>query len=159
MGLDMYIFKVKKTADSIKELSDLDRNPKPGDAKIAEFEPLNQPFADTSPDHYTIFKEVAYWRKFNALHQWFVTHVQLGIDNCGLYELDQDVLRKCHDILEEVFYKKNAFALPPTQGFFWGSTEVDDYYWNKVEESIQTMSHLIDNTDWATERLFYQSSW
>lgn len=159
MGLDMYIFKVNKTAHSIKELGDLDRNPKPGDAAIAAFEPLNQPYADSAPDHYTIFQEVAYWRKFNALHQWFVTNVQLGVDNCSLYELDQDVLRSCLDVLEETFYKKNPVILPPTQGFFFGSSEVDDYYWNKVEESIQTISHLIDNTDWATERLFYQSSW
>lgn len=159
MGLDMYIFKTKRTAHTIKELSDLDRNPKPGDAAIAEFEPLNQPYAETMPDHYTIFKQVAYWRKFNALHQWFVTNVQSGIDRCDLHELDQDVLRKCHDTLEEAFYKKNAFVLPPTQGFFWGSTEVDDYYWSNVEEAIQTISNLIDDTDWATERLFYQSSW
>jgi hypothetical protein len=159
MGLDMYIFKVKKTAHSIKELSDLDRNPKPGDVTIAEFEPLDQPYTETMPDHYTIFQEVAYWRKFNALHQWFVSNVQNGIDRCDLHELDQDTLRKCHDVLEEAFYKKNHYILPPTQGFFWGSTEVDDYYWNNVEEAIQTISSLIDNTDWATERLFYQSSW
>lgn len=155
----MYIFKTKKTAHSIKELSDLDRNPKPGDAEIAEFEPLDQPFAKTMPDYYTIFKQVAYWRKFNALHQWFVTNVQNGIDRCELHELDQYALRKCHDVLEEAFYKENHYILPPTQGFFWGSTEVDDYYWNNVEEAIQTISNLIDDTDWATERLFYQSSW
>lgn len=159
MGLDMYIFKTKRTAHSIKELSDLDRNPKPGDAAIAEFEPLDQPFAETMPDYYTIFQKAAYWRKFNALHQWFVTNVQNGIDRCELHELDQDALRSCLDTLEEVFHLKNPAKLPPTQGFFWGSTEVDDYYWNDVEEAIQTISNLIDDTDWATERLFYQSSW
>ena len=158
MGLDMFIYKVKKTDHSVKELSKLDNNPKEDDPAIAEFLPLYTPFEST-PDFKSIFKQVAYWRKFNALHQWFVTHAQLGIDNCGLYELDQDVLRSCHDTLEEAFYKKNHYVLPPTQGFFWGSTEIDDYYWNNVEEAIQTISSLIDNTDWATERLFYQSSW
>lgn len=158
MGLDMFIYKVRKTDHSVKELSKLDNNPKEDDPAIAEFLPLYTPF-ESMPDYKSIFKQVAYWRKFNALHQWFVTHVQLGIDNCNLYELDQDVLRSCHDILEEAFYKKNHYILPPTQGFFWGSTEIDDYYWNNVEEAIQTISHLIDDTDWATERLFYQSSW
>lgn len=158
MGLDMYIYKTKKTGHSVKELTKLDNNPKEDDPAIAEFLPLYTPF-ESMPDYKSIFKQVAYWRKFNALHQWFVTHVQLGIDNCGLYELDQDVLRSCHDTLEEAFYKKNHYILPPTQGFFWGSTEIDDYYWNNVEEAIQTISSLIDNTDWATERLFYQSSW
>ena len=158
MGLDMYIFKVKKTAHSIKELGDLDRNPKPGDAAIAEFEPLNQPYADSAPDHYTIFQEVAYWRKFNALHSWFVSNVQKDVDNCGLYELEKDDLFSCLDVLEETFHKKNPVRLPPSAGFFFGSTEVDDYYWNKVESSIEIISKLIDYTDWDKERLFYQSS-
>lgn len=159
MGLDMYIFKTKKTAHSIKELSDLDRNPKPGQSEVAEFEPLQQPYGDTAPYLYSIFEQVAYWRKFNALHQWFVTNVQLGIDKCGLYELNKDVLFELLEVLEEVHNLKKPTKLPPAQGFFWGSTEVDDYYWDKVESSIQTISKLIDNTDWDKERLFYQSSW
>jgi len=120
---------------------------------------LQQPYEDTCSDLYSIFEQVAYWRKFNALHQWFVTNVQLGIDKCNLYELDKDVLFELLEVLEEVHNLKNPSKLPPTQGFFWGSTEVDDYYWDKVESSIQTISELIDETDWNKERLFYQSSW
>jgi hypothetical protein len=118
MGLDMYIFKVKKTAHSIKELSDLNRNPQPGQSEVAEFEPLQRPYEDTCPDYYSIFQEVAYWRKFNALHQWFVTNVQLGIDKCDLYELDKDILFELLEILEDVYHLKNPSKLPPTQGFF-----------------------------------------
>lgn len=154
----MFIYKVRKTDHSVKELSKLDNNPKEDDPAIAEFLPLYTPF-ESMPDYKSIFKQVAYWRKFNALHQWFVTHVQLGIDNCGLYEVTKDHLFDCLYTLENVHNMKNPSYLPPTQGFFWGSTEIDDYYWNDVEESIQTISSLIDNTDWATERLFYQSSW
>ena len=28
---------------------------------------------------------VAYWRKANAIHKWFVDHVQDGVDDCGEY--------------------------------------------------------------------------
>lgn len=159
MGLDMYIFKTKKTAHSVKELSDLDRNPKPGQPEVAEFEPLQQPYGDTAPDLYSVFEQVAYWRKFNALHQWFVTNVQLGIDKCDLYELDKDVLFELLEILEDVYHLKDSSKLPPTQGFFWGSTAIDEYYWRDVESSIQIISKLIDETDWNKERLFYQASW
>ena len=155
----MYIFKVNKTSHSIKELSSLDCNPKPGDPEIAEFEPLNQPYADSAPDHYTIFHEVAYWRKFNALHSWFVANVQNAVDDCRLYEIDCDDLRDCLATLTVANEMNDSELLPPTQGFFWGSTTVDDYYWNAVESSIEKISKLIYNTDWNKERLFYQSSW
>jgi hypothetical protein len=150
MGLDMYIFKVKKTKHTIDELHELDR-------ELRFLDRLDYP--DTFKDYYTIFQEVAYWRKFNALHNWFVTNIQTGIDNCSLYEIDKDVLFELLEILEDVYHLKNPSKLPPTQGFFWGSTEVDDYYWDKVESSIQTISKLIDDTDWNNERLFYQASW
>lgn len=155
----MYIFKVKKTSHTIAELSDLDCNPKPGDPKIAAFEPLNRPYADSAPDHYTIFHEVAYWRKFNALHQWFVTNVQLGVDDCRLYEIDRDDLRDSLATLTVANEMNDSSVLPTAQGFFWGSTEADDYYWNAVKSSIKTISNLIYVTDWDSERLFYQSSW
>ena len=159
MGLDMYIHKVKKTDHSIKELEELDRNAQPDNPALVEFQPLAQPFPDLESPFYSIFHQVAYWRKFNALHQWFVTNVQLGIDNCGNYELTTDHLRELLEVLEEVFNLKNATKLPPTQGFFWGSIEVDDHYWYNVSTAIKTISDLIFDTDWSKERLFYQSSW
>lgn len=159
MGLDMYIFKVKKTAHSLKELNSLEVGAKPGDPALAEFEPLHRPYPDTAPDYYSLFKQTAYWRKFNALHQWFVTHVQRGIDNCGTYEVSRDSLFECLETLEAVHNLKDPSKMPPTQGFFWGSTTVDDSYWNNVENSIKIISGLIDYTDWNRERLFYQSSW
>ncbi len=156
----MFVFKVKKTAHSIKELSNLDRDPKPGDEEIAEFEPLQQPYANTASSYYTIFEHVAYWRKFNALHQWFVTYVQIGIDDCSsLYELDRDDLLSCLETLEKTLHQRNSAFLPPTKGFFWGSTEVDDYYWRDVEDGVKIISELIEKTNWDKERLFYQSSW
>ena len=159
MGLDMYIYKVKKTHHTLKELHALEEEADPNNEACAEFKPLECPYPDTHPDYYSIFHKVAYWRKFNALHAWFVTHVQLGIDNCGFYEIYEDTLRDALEVLEAAYAHKNAKLLPPTQGFFWGSTEVDDYYWYKVSESISTFSHLIDQTDWSTHRLFYTSSW
>jgi hypothetical protein len=155
----MYIFKVKKTSHSLKELHSLEVNAQPGDPKLVEFEPLHRPYPDDAPDYYSLFKQIAYWRKFNALHQWFVTHVQLGIDNCGTYELNRDALFECLETLEATHNLKDSNKMPPTQGFFWGSTEVDSAYWNNVKNSIKTISGLIDYTDWDNERLFYQSSW
>jgi len=159
MGLDMYIFKVKKTKHAIDELHELDREPNPNDPKIVEFLPLDQPYPDTFKDYYTIFKKVAYWRKFNALHNWFVTHVQVGIDNCAHYELDREVLIDLLENLEYTLTAKDPSKMMPTSGFFFGSTETDEYYWKRVDNSIEIISDLVNNTNWETERLFYHSSW
>jgi hypothetical protein len=159
MGLDMYIFLVKKTKHTIDELHELDREPNPNDPKIVEFLPLDQPYPDTFKDYYTIFHQVAYWRKFNALHNWFVTHVQVGIDNCAHYELDKDVLIDLLETLLNTKSENDPSEMMPVSGFFFGSTDVDEYYWERIEKAIDEISNLIDNTNWDKERLFYTSSW
>jgi hypothetical protein len=159
MGLDMYIFKTKKTDHSAQQLSELNSRAAADNPEFAEFLPLNKPYPESAPDIVSIFKEVAYWRKFNALHQWFVTNVQLGIDDCGLYEVTRDELTQCLELLRETAASGNSNTLPPTQGFFWGSTEVDESYWRMIRSSIDMVYGLIEYTDWNKERLFYQASW
>jgi hypothetical protein len=102
---------------------------------------------------------VAYWRKFNALHNWFVTHVQVGIDNCAHYELDKDVLIDLLETLLNTKSENDPSEMMPVSGFFFGSTDVDEYYWERIEKAIDEISNLIDNTNWDKERLFYTSSW
>lgn len=38
--------------------------------------------------------EVAYWRKANAIHKWFVDNVQDGKDDCREYDVDLDNLEE-----------------------------------------------------------------
>lgn len=42
--------------------------------------------------HMMIEEEVAYWRKANAIHNWFVEYVQGGVDDCGTYEVSKEQL-------------------------------------------------------------------
>jgi len=129
MGLDMYIAKRNK------------------DVKIIQNESYD-------PIH-----EVAYWRKFNALHGWFVKNIQNEVDDCGSYPVTKDTLHTLLEVLEEVHNLKNPTKLPPTSGFFFGSSSVDEYYWRDVEKTIKVISDLIDNTDWDNDQLYYFSSW
>ena len=39
-------------------------------------------------------KEMLYWRKANAIHDWFVDNIQGGEDDCNAYNLSIDYL--CH---------------------------------------------------------------
>ena len=53
--------------------------------------------------HKMIMQEAAYWRKANAIHQWFVDNVQNGIDDCGYHrEVTEDDLENLLDICKTV---------------------------------------------------------
>lgn len=158
MGLDMFLFKARKSNHSAKELSALDRHDlSPEDEDIKDLLPLYE--SDYSKGKYCIFKEVAYWRKFNALHQWFVTHVQIGIDNCDMYEVTKDHILDLLDTLFSVIEEKDPTYFMPTSGFFFGSTEVDEYYWEQIADTREKMYCLLNDFDWENERLFYLASW
>lgn len=51
-----------------------------------------------------IVEDVGYWRKANAIHQWFVQNVQEGKDDCKEYEVSknqlQELLNLCNRVLE-----------------------------------------------------------
>lgn len=111
-----------------------------------------------------IIFEVGYWRKSNAIHNWFVTNVQEGVDDCGDYRVGREKLQELKILVEEVidsYKKKNKNViksiLPPTSGFFFGSTEIDEYYnedMNKTKKILDNALSMPDNVDFI-----YHSSW
>ncbi len=114
-----------------------------------------------------IVEDVAYWRKFNALHQWFVDNCQSGEDNCQesyvdesqIEELVNEVLKPINDAHESGDMEKAiqlAQDLLPTQeGFFFGGQEYDEYYFNDVKETLEVMTGLLEEGG----DFYYQSSW
>ena len=156
MGLDMYLFKTKRTNHSLDELKVLDRhNLSEDNEDIKDFLPLYE----SESGYLSIFKEISYWRKFNALHGWFVINVQIGIDDCGLYEVTKDHIIDLLNTLFTVLEEKDPTDFMPAIGFFFGSNEVDEYYWERVENTRDKMYRLLNDFDWENERLFYCSSW
>jgi len=104
--------------------------------------------------------EIAYWRKANAIHNWFVTNCQGGRDECQLSYVSHENLTTLRDLCREVLASKCAEKLPPTSGFFFGSTDVDDGYFGDLQYTADTLSEIVDNPgtykDWD---FFYQASW
>ena len=53
--------------------------------------------------HNSIMEEVGYWRKENMIHQWFVDHVQNGVDDCCYHnECIKEILEELLDTCEKV---------------------------------------------------------
>ena len=106
----------------------------------------------------TINYEYAYWRKANQIHRWFVDTVQDGIDNCGSYEVTGEQLMDLTDLCKQVLNKRTTdFAdatLPTCAGFFFGSTDYDDYYFEELEDTLKQLAEVK-----PTEVYTYRSSW
>lgn len=105
-----------------------------------------------------IIEEVGYWRKANQIHNWFVENVQNGEDNCGDYYVDKDQLQELLDLCKKVDndHSLAEALLPSASGFFFGSTEYDEWYFKDIEATIQILEEALENSNGA---YYYTSSW
>lgn len=109
-----------------------------------------------------IMNQVGYWRKANAIHQWFVDKVQDCEDDCDYHnEVTKEDLEDLLDICQRVLDDHSlADELLPTQsGFFFGGTEYDEYYFEDIENTISIIKNVLETTDFDKEMIYYVSSW
>lgn len=116
-----------------------------------------------------ITEEVAYWRKANAIHGWFVNNCQGGVDECQETFVSRDQLQELLDDINQVLDvpegpKRDKVAsevLPPTPGFFFGSYELDDEYYNDLNDTKETLTNILAEPDpeGGYVQYIYQSSW
>ena len=176
MGLDMYIHKkvycgahfehnniqtkviVHKTKDDILSTIEID-NP------VSSFE-----------------IQVAYWRKANAIHGWFCNNIgnQENISSEVYLPMEKIVeliavckeaikLYEIHDDLTDTDFLKFANDnLPPMSGFFFGSTDIDEWYLQDLQDTVKQLEELIlDHEKYKNEynkvglyqSYYYNASW
>jgi len=103
--------------------------------------------------------EAMYWRKANAIHKWFVDNVQDGEDECREHYVSREQLEALRDAcIEAVADPDNAGDwLCPTEGFFFGSTEIDEWYFDALKETIKQLNACLKmDKAWS---FYYCSSW
>ncbi len=62
-------------------------------------------------------EEKLYWRKANAIHNWFVSHVQDGIDDCGSYYVKAEQLQELLDTVNKVLASSELIDDMVVNGF------------------------------------------
>ena len=159
MGLDMYLS--KKTY--VKQWSHNEKN----NAVTVKFD--GKVRKDIKPKRIShIVEEVGYWRKANHIHNWFVTEVQEGRDECQESWVSIDQLKELRDLCKVVVEKKDEeFSkehLPAKSGFFFGGTEYDEYYYSDCEDTIKFIDGIIEDEGKNPEGayggdFYYQASW
>lgn len=110
-----------------------------------------------------ITESVGYWRKANHIHRWFVENIQDGEDDCGEYNLTIEDLKS---LLDDCIQVKNNHefsenVLPTGEGFFFGSTDYDEYYYQNIDDTIKIIEDILSETeeDNYNVSFTYQSSW
>jgi hypothetical protein len=146
---------------------------------------------DGSPS-LTVDVHVGYWRKANQIHQWFVSNVQGGVDECQRAYVERDRLSELRDACKRVLnlselapgtinngklYKDGEWHqltepglivvnpelaqehLPTQSGFFFGSTDYDQYYIYDLTNTIEIIDRCLASTALDEATFYYQSSW
>lgn len=186
MGLDMYLNKRTYVGNKYRKEGQLVRVVVPEDQAGVTF-----PIKGIKDERISeITEQVMYWRKANAIHQWF-------IDNCADGEGDErdifvsaeklkellDVCKKVlkgsklirgkiqngsrgtktgwEPIMEDGLLIEDATIakryLPTQDGFFFGSTDYNEYYYNDVKETAEGIEQLLMEDPSAD--YMYEASW
>ena len=139
MGLDMYLS--KKTY--VKQWS----HNKPEDQFHVDVKKGDEPFKQIKPERVSyVVEEVAYWRKFNALHNWFVNECGDGEDRCQeIYvgEKLEDLLKTLHEV-KEVYENSPKKKVQVKSG--WSNGE-ETFIEVEVPEDTDKLDELFPTSD------------
>lgn len=152
MGLDMYLYK------EIYVGGEYESNDVTGGVDIKAG---NDTIRLDAKEVSSIRCRVAYWRKANQIHQWFVNNVQDGNDNCAEYYVSVESLRQLLDEVNEVLENKDKAEelLPPQSGFFFGSNDIDEYYFEDLERTKELLTKILADPEVGKYSFYYTSSW
>lgn len=128
--------------------------------------------ADPNTPGVTVQVTVAYWRKANQIHNWFVQNVQDGKDECQEAYVNYDQLRELYDACIKVL---STLALPAVErgtdvvvrsqstptltpekvqavaqeagletaaGFFFGSTDYDEWFIRDIRDTADQLERI-----------------
>lgn len=113
-----------------------------------------------------VIENIGYWRKANQIHSWIVNNCADGEDSCQEIYMPKEKLQELHKLACFVLGGKDHLNaeqialkyLPPASGFFFGSTEVGDWYWEDIKHTINVLSEALQS-DFDESSIYYQASW
>lgn len=177
MGLDMYLYRKTYVQSFDAEKKDIVTQ-----VKVVD----KQKKYGINPDKVVyITEEVGYWRKANAIHNFFITQTRKE-DNCEPIRIPIGILRnlyeRCKAILKDNTQEKEEIyqdlkgnekvrtvkvlkddtkakeLLPTCEGFFFGPTSYGEWYVDDLERTIEILEPLINSEDGWSE-IIYEASW
>ena len=169
MGLDIFFFKTKRNEwDNIQD-------------ELSAFDSLPEDEQDEVENPYRTFEpqEVGYFRKVNFLMSFFKYK-----ENCSYKETTREQLQALRDACKEIVkmkpvryeitrydyggteqvkvysdadQKRCAELLPTQSGFFFGSTDYDQWYFNEVKDVFVWVDGVL--SDLADDEVVLMHCW
>lgn len=157
MGLDMYLYR----REYVSGWENTFISDKPGMTdlykSIVDYFEVDTP--ESGPFVYVDIC-VAYWRKANAIHKWFCD-LDGGKDECQNIYVTMDRLLELRDLCQRVLNDPSLAEelLPSQSGFFFGSTDYDDWYITDLKLTIDQIDRILKpiKSDYAD--FIYRASW
>jgi hypothetical protein len=139
MGLDMYLY--KKTY--VKNWDHMT----PDEKHTISVKKGGKKRKDIKPERISeITESVGYWRKFNALHNWFVQKLADGVDDCKELYVERSAMKELLETLEKVksvLDKSKKKKVPVHTGWSNGEEVYEDievYDTKKIDDLFPTTS-------------------
>lgn len=145
MGLDQYIY----LGD---EYEDFDED---------YYEEIGTPVYDPDKGELLYYNEtdfvheIAYFRKSNWLHGYLdrlcEERANRPIGNCHYFVFSQrdlnNLLNTCREVVKSKSTKIAKELLPPCKGCFFGSYEIDEYYFDDIQDFIDIMQKFEEDNN------------
>ena len=181
MGLDMYLY--KKTY--VRQWSH--RKPEDQFEVIVKKGGVTYPNIKSERISY-VTEQIMYWRKANQIHGWFCQNGDEITPEVSyrVSKTDLEVLMEtCKTVLEVLnkapkktvqvvggwkdgeqymvdveVYDEDVIKdiLPPTEGFFYGTYEIDEWYKENIEETLKFLQEELPNCE-DDDEFEYYGSW
>lgn len=126
--------------------------------------------------------QVGYLRKANAIHAWLVKHIQGGVDDCRTAYFSPEKIAELRDTVRQILdtvvkgepsnehgyetypdltvdAELAAELLPPQEGFFFGSYEIDEWYVSDLEVADTFLTIMLEHEGVKDCDFYYHSSW
>jgi hypothetical protein len=163
MGLDMYLY-----ADNYVSRR---TNERIGDYEYATNPAFQNVLATLNATHLvndddftgiSISIPVGYWRKANAIHAWIVDNCADGVDECQRIYVSKDKAEELVALCKSVISDPSLASdlLPTASGFFFGSTDIDEWYLNDLKRTVQIFEKVLKASERGeVDSVIYQASW
>ena len=161
MGLDMYL-EARKYVRKV-DWNNQDESGEP--IVLDEYKEIAKHFPENADEYgdYTgglVTLNIGYWRKANQIHNWFVNECAGGTDDCRPVYVPHIKLTELLGMVNAVL-EDNAnpeTTLPTASGFFFGSTEYDEYYTHDLKRTKAILEKAL-SLDEDSVSFYYQASW
>lgn len=103
-------------------------------------------------------EELGYWRKANQIRGWIANNVDGFRDNSETV-IPKDKIEELADICDKVLIKRSEKVskelLPVSYGFFFGSDQYDEYYYDDVQYTADLFDKILKEVDFDNYDVVY----